>query len=55
MELGDEFYMKVEEKRKIYNFAEGTKAKKWAERTQIDGSVMAVETLAAANSEFELE
>ena len=49
MELWDEFYMKVEEKRKIYKFAEGTKAKKWAERTQIDGSVMAAETLAAAN------
>jgi len=27
MELGEEFYMKVEEKRKIYNFSEGTKAK----------------------------
>jgi len=27
MELGEEFYMKVEEKRKIYNLAEGTKAK----------------------------
>ena len=49
MELGDEFYMKVEEKRKIYNFEEGTKAKKWAYRTQINGSVMVAETLAAAN------
>jgi len=24
MELGDEFYMEIEEKRKIYNFEEGT-------------------------------
>ena len=46
--------MKVEEKRKIYNFAEGIKAKKWADRTQINGSVMAAETLAAANPSLSL-
>ena len=49
MELGEDFYMKVEGKRKIYNFAEGTKAKKLADRAQINGIVMAAETLAAAN------
>ena len=49
MELGKEFHMKVEEKRKIYNFAERTKAKKWAYRDETNGTVMAAETLAAAN------
>ena len=49
MELGDEFYMEIEEKRKIYNFAEGVKAKKWADHDEINGTVMAAEILAATN------
>ena len=49
MELGDDYYMKVEEKRKIYNFSEGTKSRKGADHEEINGIVMAAETLAAAN------
>ena len=40
--------MKVVEERKIYNFAEGITAKKWADFEEIDETVTAAETLAAA-------
>ena len=49
MELGEEFYMKFEEKRKIYNFVEGKKSRKESDHDKINGTVMAAETLAAAN------
>ena len=49
MELGDECYMKIEEKRKIYNFTEGTKSRKEADHDEINGIVMAAKTLAAAS------
>ena len=49
MELGDELYMEIEEKRKIYNFAEETKSRKEADHDEINGIVMAAETLATAD------